>query len=284
MARSSSAAQIRNARNVMTSQHSLTTISAIMLAVACSGPEEPPTVELAVYADPSAIDTVTNDVGYEVELTEARMVMDGLQFAIAGEAHAVSLWQKVANFLVPSANAHPGHYQGGEVTGQMRGRYLVDWLPGKKTKLGTATLIVGDYHSANFNFETATTTDDDLESDDELVGHTALLRGTATKQGASVAFTILIDSPEGRQLVGAPFDTAVGQDANLRLGLELATKDPLEGNTLFDGLDFAALDTDADGQLVLQEAGADEAAVDAYNNFRRTFQTHDHFAIKTSKK
>jgi hypothetical protein len=267
---------------------SLLAVIALPMVVACSSPQEPVTVQLAVVADASAVDSVTTDLGYQVELSEARMVIDGLQFTIAGEAHATSLWKRVSDFIIPNANAHPGHYQGGEVTGELRGRYVVDWLPGEDTKLGSATLIVGGYHSANFTFETASKKDDDLDSNDDLIGHTALLRGTATRAGtnedAPISFVASIDSPAGRQLVGAPFDYEITEATNVRLGLALATKDPLEGDTLFDGLDFAALDPDGDGRVVIEAGSGDGAALDAYNNLRRTFQTHDHFAIEASKK
>lgn len=272
---------------------SLLAVIALPMVVACSSPQEPVTVQLAVVADASAVDSVTTDLGYQVELSEARMVIDGLQFTIAGEAHATSLWKRVSDFLIPNANAHPGHYQGGEVTGELRGRYVVDWLPGEDTKLGSATLIVGAYHSANFTFETASKNDDDLQSNDDLIGHTALLRGTATRaptnedattELATIEFVALIDSPEGRQLVGAPFDYEVSEASKVRLGLALATEDPLEGDTLFDGLDFAALDSDGDGRVVIEAGSGEGAALDAYNNLRRTFQTHDHFAIEASKK
>jgi hypothetical protein len=264
-------------------RRSLTAVGSLIFLAACGSPKEPPMVELTVFADASAVDTVTNDLGYTVELSEARMVMSDLQFTIAGEAHAASLWRKVADFLIPNANAHPGHYQGGEVTGELRGRCLVDWLPGDNTKLGTATLIVGAYHSANFDFDVASTKDD-LAPDDQLIGHTALLRGTATKADRTIGFVALIDSPEGRQLVGAPFDQEITEEGKVRLGLELATKDPLEGDTLFDGLDFGALDDDGDGSVVLEELEGEGPAVDAYNQLRRMFQTHDHFAIKTAQK
>lgn len=259
-------------------------IAASLVQLACSGPREPASVELAVFSDASAIDVVTTDLGYEVELSEARLLIDGLQFTIAGEVHATSLWQKVSDFLLPRANAHPGHYQGGEVTGELRGRLQVDWLPGAQPKLGTARLLVGAYHSANFIFATASQNDDDLAADDALIGHTALLRGAAVKDDVEVEFVALLDAPKGRELVGAPFDYEVVEGANVRLGLALTTTDPAEGDTLFDGIDFVALDADGDGRIVLEETEGEGATVDAYNQLRRTFLTHDHFAIQTSKK
>lgn len=248
---------------------------------ACGGPEEPPRVELAVLPDSSAVTAVTSDLGYEIELVEARAAVENFSFAIAGEAHTASLWQRVSDALVPTAHAHPGHFQGGDVTGELRGRFILGWLPRSTAALGTATLLAGSYKSANFTFVRAGP-DDGIAPDDALLGHTALLRGRATKGTTSVDFVARIDSPEGRQLTGAPFELEVRADSRERLGVRLATRDPLEGDTLFDGLDFAALDGDGDGEVVLEEGSGEAALVDAYNVLRRTFQTHDHFDITAS--
>lgn len=248
---------------------------------ACGSPEEAPRVEMAVATDSSAVAIVTNDLGYEVELTEARATVENLAFTIAGEAHTASLWRKVSDFLIPTAYAHPGHFQGGDVTGELRGRFILNWLPHSNAEIGTATLLAGVYKSANFTFVHASA-DDGVASDDALLGHTAILRGRATRGATSVEFVALIDSPEGRELIGAPFEFEVKEDSRERLGVRLATQDPLEGDTLFDGLDFAALDTDGDGEVVIEESSSEAAIVDAYNLLRRTFQTHDHFDIKTS--
>ena len=248
---------------------------------ACGSPEEAPRVEMAVAADSSAVATVTNDLGYEIELTEARAAVENFAFTIAGEAHTASLWQKVSDFLIPTAYAHPGHFQGGDVTGELRGRFVLNWLPQSSAELGTATLLAGVYKSANFAFVHASS-DDGVASADALLGHTAVLRGRATRGTTSVEFVALIDSPDGRELIGAPFEFEVKEDSSERLGVRLATQDPLEGGTLFDGLDFAMLDSDGDGQIAIEETSGEMAIVDAYNQLRRTFQTHDHFDIKTS--
>lgn len=249
---------------------------------ACGDPEEAPSVELPVVIDPSGIETVTNDLGYEVTLTDARVMVENLVFTIAGEAHMASLWKRVSDFLVPSAHAHPGHFQGGEVTGELRGRFELNWLHGDTRDLDMATLLVGTYQSANFAFIRATE-DDGLATDDPLLGHTAVLRGTATKNAATIDFTVVIDSPEGRELVGAPFEFEVKKTTTEQLGVRLLTEDPLEGDTLFDGIDFSALDQDGDGLLTIGPEAPDSSIADAYDLFRRTFQTHDHFDIRPSQ-
>lgn len=247
----------------------------------CGGPEEAVRVELPVVVDPSGLSTVTTDLGYTVEVTEARLMVENVSFAIAGEAHTASLLQRIGDLIVPSAYAHPGHYQGGDVTGELRGRFVLDWLPGGRPPLGSASLLVGTYQSANFTFATART-DDGLAEGDGLVGHTAILRGRATKDAQVVTFTALIDSPADRALVGVPFEFELKETSTVQLNLRLDAQDPLEGDTLFDGLDFAALDADGDGQLTLDAAATEPVVVNAYNLLKRTLQTHDNYEVRAT--
>lgn len=235
---------------------------------------------MPIVVDGAQIKRVTTDLGYNVEVSEARIMGMDFTFAIAGELHTASLLRRSYEWLIPDALAHPGHYQGGDITGEMPGTFLLDWLPGKNVELGEASLIVGQYHSANFVFSRAT--DTDVEEDDPLLGHTALLRGTATKDDQSVSFSALIDSPKDRQLVGIPFESKLDKASDVVLHLRLKTMDSLEGDTLFDGLDFLDLDEDADGELEIVPESTSENLEDAYNLLRRTLQTHDHFEIKAT--
>ena len=43
--------------------------------------------------------------------------------------------------------------------------------------------------------------------------------------------------------------------------------------------DFSTLDTDGDGTLVIAPSSSEAMTQEAYNLFRRTFQTHDHYSI-----
>lgn len=256
----------------------------------CGGPEEAVRIELPVTVGPLASEAVATDLGYGVQLTEARMVVSELQFALSGELHAASLPQRLHRWMIPEAQAHPGHYQGGDVTGELPGRFLLDWSSGERQVLGRATLLVGAYASANLTFARGQA-DDGLDEDDELLGHTALLRGEATKDGQTLRFLALIDSPQDRQLVGVPFKSSdgPGQDEPYRfeategseesLVLMLQPHDALQGNGLFDGLDFLALDTDSDGQVRIVPDAEEDAVTDAYNLLRRNLQTHDSYAL-----
>jgi hypothetical protein len=235
---------------------------------ACASAKEPARVELPLATAASGVVPVDTDLGYAVVLTEARALLRDFTFSVAGEAH-------VARFsLVPVARAHPGHIAGGAVTGEVRGRYVVDFLA-DGAEIALATLLVGDYSSMSFVFALAST--DDVAGEDPLLGHTAILRGIASRDGSSVEFTFIVDSPEGRELTGAPFEKRVTAETTDAIGLRLLTYDPRGATTLFDGIDFFALDGDDDGLVTVGPESSSEAEVNAYNLARRTFQTHDHF-------
>lgn len=254
---------------------SIVTMVAMSVLAACADPSEPPRVELPVVVDASGIVSVTSDLGYEVDVVSARIAMDGLVFTVAGEAHTASLPARIAHLFVPAAHAHPGHYQGGEVTGEMPGAFVVEWPADDGRELGVATLLAGTYTAANFEFARAGAAQPG--GDDPLTGHTAIISGTAAKDGVTTSFTLVVDSPEGRELVGAPFEADVRSGSRGALHFVFHTMDPNEGDTLFDGIDFAVLDADGDG--VLEVAPDDADVEDAYNTFRRNLQTHDHYAV-----
>lgn len=254
----------------------------ILLGVAsCAGAEEPVRVELPVAVDPSGMLPVQTDLGYDIELSEARLVIDDLQFTMAGEAHVVSVWRRVTDTLIPEAHAHPGHYQGGDVTGELLGHFVLDLLDAGNAPMGMATLIVGRYQAANFTFGQAGAADG-LTDGDALLGHTASLVGQASRAGRNVGFSVVVDAPLGRQLVGAPFEVEVTSSSQFRVGLELMTRDPVEGDTLFDGVDFDALPRlkgAPDDRVAIQPSSTEPLLTEAYETLRRTLQTHDHFNV-----
>lgn len=236
--------------------------------------EEAPRIELPIVADGSLVAPTTTDLGYVVELSEARMVLSNVLFTVRGEAHAA---RRLSDWLIAPAYAHPGHFHGGEISGEMPGRFVVDWIQGHGQPLGTATLLAGNYESANFTFAYGTP-DDGLPANDALLEHTAILRGVAKRidDGQETAFVALIQANKGRDLIGAPFEIEISGQTQSQLGFRLATTDPYEGDSLFDGIDFAEL---AQGKelITFSESNDQEEVRTAYFRLRRTFQTHDHF-------
>jgi hypothetical protein len=251
---------------------------------------EAPRVELPVVVDGSGLEPLTTDLGWTVALSEARVAIGDVVFTTAGELHGERRPSPAARLLgvvIRRAHAHPGHYQGGEIIGELPGAFILDFLAGDGEELGLATLIVGDYTAANFGLRRAGAAE--LEHGDPLVGHTAILRGTATAPGEPaqvVEFSITLDSPLDREIVGVPFEFAAREDPQAILALRLLSADPFEGKQLFDGVDFAALDEadgQADGLLELVDPGTtpelDAALAAAYHRIRRAFQSHDFFEV-----
>lgn len=249
------------------------------VGLACSPAEEPARVEVPVVVDGSLLVPHENDLGYDVELSEARLVVQDLTFAVAGETHRASLWDRLSDLVVAPARAHPGHVQGGDVTGQLRGRFLIDWSQPGMQEIGAATLLVGSYDNANFIFARAQPSD--VSEGDALLEHTARLVGVARKDGVEVPFEVTLTAPSERELIGVPCRIAVEPDSALRLAFQFNPIDEIEGETIFDAVDFAALPRNGEGVVELDDSTDDASTREALNQIQRTFQTHDHFIFET---
>jgi hypothetical protein len=236
-------------------------------------------VSLPVRADAHDIEVIETDRGYTIELSEARLAVADLQFAIAGEEHAASPWRTLHDWLVPVAHAHPGHSSGGDVTGELLGDFVIHWLPRAEAPLGLATLLEGDYQSANFAFARAVP-EQGLPADDALLGHTAVLRGTATRGAERLPFVAVLDASDTEELVGVPFQADIRAGVPTVIGFELLPRDPFEGDTLFDGIDFVRLARDADGVVNIMPGASDPEIAVAYERLLTTFQTPDHFRMQ----
>lgn len=242
------------------------------LALACVPSQEAARVQLPLAVDGSALEGAPTDLGYTVRLDTARIALRDLELTILGEMHARAarprpfrLW----DLLVPDAWAHPGHYAGGDVTGELPGDFVADWIAGDGAELGVAELLVGSYHGFNFTFRAA----DELPASDPLKGHTAHFAGVASKDGLDIAFTAVLDLEAGARLIGAPFVADIDEGAAATLRLQLAARDEATGVSLFDGLDFIALDGDGDGAVQIVPGD------DAHNVARRALQSHVFYAI-----
>jgi hypothetical protein len=224
-----------------------------------------------IVVDGAAVTAVDTDLGYHVDLVHCRVAIDTLEFTTDGEMHA-SLLAPVWDLVVPNAFAHPGHYAGGEVVGELTGRHVFDWRD-DASLIGEATLLAAEYSGANFSF-TRARVEDGVMPDDPIVGHTFEIVGTAALGDETWEFSALLDQDEGRRVVGLPLALDVDADEEIELGLELFTKDPFEEDTVFDGIDFALVDDD-DGDHVI----VIEPDTDAYNHLRRSTQAHDYYGV-----
>ena len=127
----------------------------------------------------------------------------------------------------------------------------------EEREVGRATLLVGNYKGANFTF-----------------GRDALLEGTASRDGRTIRFTATLVLPEQQRLTGAPFEFQVTPES--QGWLEVALLPEGSNVTLFDVIDFFALDSDQDDTIAIA-AESTEGTV-----LRRALQSHDFYEV-TSK-
>lgn len=234
-----------------------------------------PRVALEVVVDGQGVSVHTNDLGYIVELSRCRVAIDTIEFTTSGEKHASagrSVLERVYDLAVPTAFAHPGHYAGGEVVGELPGRFVFDWRDDGDV-LGLATMLAADYSGANFTFARAQP-QDGVAADDPIIGNTFDIAGTANYEGQTVTFEVQLAQDDGRRIVGLPLDLSVDAETERSIGLTLHLQDPFESDTAFDAIDFLALDADGDGHVQIVEG------TEAYNRLRRNLQTHDHYGTK----
>jgi hypothetical protein len=236
--------------------------------------QEAQRVLLPVVVDSGGMGRVVTDLGYEVEPTSFQVALHSVEFTVEGEllrAAAPSWGARVVGLLVSRAWAHPGHYVGGEVLGELPGRFVFDWAKDDGRRLGTATLLEGDYKGANFAFARAGSADGVPSG--AMFGRSAWLEGVARKDGAEVRFEVALEQDEATWVVGLPFEAAVREGGVSALGLRAKWQEPVAQETLLDGLDFVALDADGDG-LVQLLPGAE-----GYERAHRLMQLHDFYEV-----
>lgn len=255
--------------------HWVLAATALALFPACDFDSEiAPRVALDVTVDGEGVTTHTNDLGYIVDLSRCRVAIDTVEFTTDGEMHARAqrtVLDSLMDLAIPTAYAHPGHAAGGEVVGELPGRFVFDWREDGHV-LGQATMFATQYSGANFTFARASK-DEGIVPDDPILGHTFDIAGEATFEGQTVTFEVQLDQDEDRRVVGLPLDLYVDDDSDETLALTLHLQDPFEADTAFDGIDFLSLDEDGDGHVVIEQD------TEAYNRLRRNLQAHDYYAV-----
>lgn len=244
---------------------------AVLFIAACGGSEEAIEVPLPVVVSADGMVPGESAEGYQITVTRVRAALSDLELTVGGETHDEGALAKLWGLVVGTAHAHPGHASGGEVTGAMPGPFVIDWME-NGAALGTATLLEGDYEGANFAFRRAGA-DHGLPEGDPLIGHTFAIEGTAVKGDDTIRFDALIDVDDGTLLVGAPFVLEVRAGNQRTLALEMDLTDPVEGNHVLSGVDFAALDGDGDREVAIRPGD------DVHNILRRSVQVHDFYSI-----
>lgn len=216
----------------------------------------------------------TTDLGYEVTLTRVDLAVGGILFTRNGEIHTASLWQQAHELLIATAHAHPGHGQGGEVTGEALGPWILRFSEADGAPFATASLAPGTYDGADLSFVSAGE-EHGVSPDDPLFGHSIYLEGEAEREGTTYSFSAAVGGMAGQSSVGIPFDASV--DGSGVIELHVLVKNPFEEETLFDAIDFEALDTDTDGFVSLHES--DEST----NRLRRALLSHDFYLFEQAE-
>lgn len=114
-----------------------------------------------------------------------------------------------------------------------------------------------------------------------MEGSGALLRGVASRADERREFLAVVEAPAlGSPIVWIPFVGRVRGGVSVRLALELSLRDLLEGDTLFDGMDFGRLRTDDSGVATIHAAASDVAARGAHGVLAVGLQAPDHFEVR----
>jgi hypothetical protein len=244
----------------------------VAAATGCADAEPATSWQLPLHTAAPSL-TVQSDDGAILTFTGARVAVRDFTFETGGELHTTSpLWR----VIVPEANAHPGHFNQGTITGELAGRFVVNFADPAETGL-SATLQSGDYVAASFFF--------DQFAADEAPDHAGacihLTGDVTTAANTTHAVDITIVCPDDRQMQSAPFDARIRSGrGSIALSLELL--DPFEGDTAFDGIDWTELATLADpGTAIrLHESSPDGPLQDAYLTVRRNLLSHDHYLFE----
>ncbi|MEM6559452.1 MAG: hypothetical protein AAF605_06675 [Myxococcota bacterium] len=238
---------------------------------ACGGGTEVAEVPVSVRAELSSTTAVT-DLGFTIELDAASMSFSDFEFLSYG-ARETAWLERLGDWFVSSAHAHPGHVQDGDTLGVMPGRFVIDFFAGES--IGDAVLLASTYDALDVTFSTFAT-EDGLASDDARIGLSIHLSGRALRDGQSTPFEVHAVAPTERKLVGVPFETEVVAGETRSVVFSFATSEPFRPtHHLFDGVDFAAMP----GPLLLTETAEDPAVVESFFSVQRRLLSHDFFEM-----
>ena len=220
----------------------------ILAAGSCSGAEEAPEYDVAIYADGSGLTPVETDLGAEVTVEEIRFWIDAVEFTVGGEEDHEAQASLFRRWVIPVAHAHPGHGVGGEVAGELLGPLEVVLRPGESERLGTGLFLGGRYAGYNLRFSLT-------DGDGEPLEHHVLIRGAVTPpygpggDGEPRPFEARLQLFPGAEIRGGAFTGRI--PAVEALGLRVLTYDEWSETTLFDGVDFSGLPAE-EGVLILR--------------------------------
>lgn len=200
-----------------------------------------------VTAGEEATKPFKNSYGWSIKLTKAYLSVGELYYFDG--APVVAEWSPRRRggargfFGIPSAQAHPGHYQEGDAVGQMLTPTTVDLL--KETDLPDGDGVTGTYRSARFEF--ASPPGGKLAGD--MDGHVVVLEGEATKGDKTRLFHAALDQEHILNADSNPYvEGCIFDEVEVPAdGTVLLTVKP---SLWFDQLDFSRVPESMDGKPV----------------------------------
>jgi len=184
------------------------------------------TYESTAQSDVAAGEAFDTALGWTITLDEAWIYLEYLRYAqgspVAAAPRGRSLPRRLAAWLVPEAQAHPGHYDEGATLGEMRTPQLVELLGAPQT-LGAEPGVSGDAHSALVRFH------GDDSASASYPDAVAFVAGTATRDGVSRPFVavatrdeVLDTSSDLPEVPGCPLDGGpMDADGTIHLEVQL---------------------------------------------------------------
>lgn len=178
----------------------------------------------------------TNASGWEISLSQAYLSLGALYYfsgAPVISRRALPIREKrgvmptLADLLVPSAMAHPGHYVEGTAMGQMVEARVVDLLAGP-SELGQGEGVTGEVNSARVTLQSPAKG----ALAEKLENQVVIARGTARQGDRTIPFVAkaaesdVLDGNGKAQISGCAFGATLGdvgvdvvEDGSVTLGL-----------------------------------------------------------------
>jgi len=157
------------------------------LMAACGSDTGRARVDFDVTVQSQQLSGAPNEFGYTVQLTRATFTPSRLAFFEGEPLFTKTLPQRLGDWLIAPAYAHPGHYTPGEALGDILVERQFDLLNDAPMPWGRGIGVTGDYASAELDLGNATSA-------------AIVLEGTATDAAGTIPFTATLDGTQ--QIIG----------------------------------------------------------------------------------
>lgn len=218
--------------------------------------------ELPIFCDGSGLESFESDQGYEIEIEALTLRIERLEFTVGGEGHDVEqAWnQRVKQWFVPLAKAHPNHASGGEVAGEFIGPAIAQCRPGQLEQLGHGSFLEGSYAGYNVVFGGG---EDDSTADTELLdaGLMGSIRGQAHKEGETVDFIVEAAHFDSADIIGGALSGTIADEHVPGVAIGVLAFDSWSVRSILDGVAFSGLSVDSDGLVRIEDGSLAHAEI-----------------------